>query len=216
MGKSHIKSMAAVLSAAMLFQSASSVPFAGFVSAAEKTSYLYGDLDGSGRLDTFDMVLLREACGDASQLDEVTKVISDLDADGKTGENDLALLRDYLLGQRTKFPAGVWYTPSLETPYNGQKTLTGGRKIEKLDRGTYAVSTGKEVFVSWRLMAQDEPDIGFNIYRTTDGVTTKLNGEALTGIFRGIADNGAALLQLPDGTTRAVVFGEITVEKERG
>lgn len=47
-----------------------------------------------------------------------------------------------------------------------------------------------------------------------DGRTVgwSVNGEALTGIFRGIADNGAALLQLPDGTTRAVVFGEITIE----
>ena len=181
MGKSHIKSMAAVLSATVLLQNFTSVPFSGNISAADEISYLYGDMNGNGRLDTFDLILLREASADSTQLDEVTKVISDLDADGKTGESDLVLLQDYLLGKGGKFPAGVRYVPTLEIPYNGQKTLSGGRKIEKLDRGTYAVSTGKEVFVSWRLMAQDEPDIGFNIYRTTGGVTTKLNGEVLTG-----------------------------------
>ncbi|MCI7804200.1 MAG: hypothetical protein MR503_03870 [Oscillospiraceae bacterium] len=35
--------------------------------------------------------------------------------------------------------------------------------------------------VSWRLLASDEPDIGFNVYRTTDGITTKLNSDVLTG-----------------------------------
>lgn len=37
------------------------------------------------------------------------------------------------------------------------------------------------MFVSWRLLASDEPDIEFNVYRITDGVITKLNSEVLTG-----------------------------------
>lgn len=47
-----------------------------------------------------------------------------------------------------------------------------------------------------------------------DGKTVgwTVNGETVSGTFRGIADNGAALLQLPDGMIRAVAFGEITVK----
>ena len=93
MGKSHIKSMAAVLSAAMLFQSASSVPFADFVSAAEKTSYLYGDLDGSGRLDIFDMVLLREAIADRT-----SPGAGDVNSDDSVNTADLVAEMRHLLG----------------------------------------------------------------------------------------------------------------------
>ena len=68
------------------------------------------------------------------------------------------------------------------TAYNGQKKLTGKRLYEHLDRGTYAVNSGNNsVFVSWRMLAQDEPDIGFNLYRTTDGKTEKLNTAPITG-----------------------------------
>lgn len=73
------------------------------------------------------------------------------------------------------------YTPTSEEVYNGQKTLTGSRLYEYLDRGTYAVSTGNAVFVSWRMLAQDELDISFNLYRRTDGKTVKLNNEPITG-----------------------------------
>ncbi|MDO4563517.1 MAG: discoidin domain-containing protein [Clostridia bacterium] len=53
------------------------------------------------------------------------------------------------------------------------------RRMEYLDRGVVAVSTGKSVFVSWRLLADDDDNIGFNVYRTTDSVTTKLNESPL-------------------------------------
>ncbi len=53
------------------------------------------------------------------------------------------------------------------------------RKMEYLDRGVVAVSTGKAVFVSWRLLVTDEEGIGFDVYRKTDGDTVKLNDTPL-------------------------------------
>lgn len=175
------KCISAALTAALLLQAAPSTPAADTVTAAEQKSYLYGDMDGDEVLSAFDLTLLRQAFTDNSKLNDITKVISDLNADGKLDSEDLQLLQDYLLGKSVTFPAGVWYTPVAEKPYNGQKTLTGSRMYEYLDRGTYAVNAGNAAFVSWRLLASDEPDIGFNVYRTTDGVTTKLNAEPLTG-----------------------------------
>ncbi|MCH5187205.1 MAG: discoidin domain-containing protein [Oscillospiraceae bacterium] len=58
---------------------------------------------------------------------------------------------------------------------------SAARKMEYLDRGVVAVSTGSSVFVSWRLLATDDPDVGFNVYRTTDSVTKKLNSAPLYG-----------------------------------
>lgn len=175
------KVFSSLLSAALLLQSVPSMPATYTVNTAEQKSYLYGDMDGDEVLSAFDMVLLRQASVDNSKLNSITKVISDLNADGKLDSKDLQLLQDYLLGKKVTFPAGIWYTPATEQPYNGQKKLTGSRMYEYLDRGTYAVSAGKSVFVSWRLLASDEPDIGFNVYRMTDGVTIKLNDEILTG-----------------------------------
>lgn len=41
------------------------------------------------------------------------------------------------------------------------------RQMENLGRGLMAASNGKEVLVSWRLLATDNSDIGFNVYRIT-------------------------------------------------
>ena len=53
------------------------------------------------------------------------------------------------------------------------------RQMEYLDRGVVAVSVNNAVFVSWRLLATDDQAAGFNVYRTTDGKTVKLNGDTL-------------------------------------
>ena len=175
------KCVSAALTVPLLFQASSSFTATKTVIAAAQKTYLYGDMDGDEMLSVFDMVLLRKAAIDSSKLNDITKVISDLNADGKMDVEDLQLLQDYLLGKKVTFPAGIWYTPISEEVYNGQKTLTGSRLYEYLDRGTYAVSTGNAVFVSWRMLAQDELDISFNLYRRTDGKTVKLNKEPITG-----------------------------------
>lgn len=61
------------------------------------------------------------------------------------------------------------------------RTDSSGRKMEYLDRGVYAVNAGNAVFVSWRSLEEDPAGCAFNLYRTTDGTTTKLNASPITG-----------------------------------
>ena len=53
------------------------------------------------------------------------------------------------------------------------------RVEEKLNRGVSALRTGdRSVYVSWRLLRTDAPDVGFNVYRSTaGGPPVKLNPE---------------------------------------
>jgi rhamnogalacturonan endolyase len=57
------------------------------------------------------------------------------------------------------------------------------RVMEKLGRGIIAVrAAGNTVFVSWRLLGLDAPNLGFNLYRSTNGAApVKLNAAPLTG-----------------------------------
>ena len=55
------------------------------------------------------------------------------------------------------------------------------RKFEYLDRGVVAVrQNNTNALVTWRSLASDDAKLGFNVYRTTDGKTTKLNGDVIT------------------------------------
>jgi rhamnogalacturonan endolyase len=52
---------------------------------------------------------------------------------------------------------------------------------EALDRGLVAVKTADgKVFVSWRLLAEDEAEAAFDVYRVRDGKERKVNGTPLT------------------------------------
>lgn len=57
------------------------------------------------------------------------------------------------------------------------------RVMERLDRGVVALPDGEgNVFVSWRLLANDPTDMGFNVYRMYEGgEAIKLNSEPLLG-----------------------------------
>jgi len=59
-------------------------------------------------------------------------------------------------------------------------TTHAARLTEYLDRGVVAINTGSAVFVSWRLLATEPQDIGFNVYRVSNGNTVKLNSSVLT------------------------------------
>ncbi len=53
--------------------------------------------------------------------------------------------------------------------------------MEKLDRGLVAIKKSEqEVFISWRSFQEDAADLGFNIYRSSDGETVKLNPTPIT------------------------------------
>jgi rhamnogalacturonan endolyase len=56
------------------------------------------------------------------------------------------------------------------------------RQMEGLDRGLVAVRTGSDsVFLSWRLLGNEQEDLSFNIYRSTGGEKLiKLNKNAIT------------------------------------
>ncbi|WP_131469917.1 hypothetical protein [Xanthomonas citri] len=59
--------------------------------------------------------------------------------------------------------------------------LTGARQMEKLGRGLVVVRNGKYNLVSWRLLASDPVDQGFNIYRSdAGGIPVKINLTPIT------------------------------------
>lgn len=86
-------------------------------------------------------------------------------------------------------PAAVWAQDSRERVYNyevlepshEQKPPVTGyasqRIAERLDRGL-TVQPARDttgVYLSWRLLADDHPDVGFNVYRRAGGETVLLN-----------------------------------------
>lgn len=55
------------------------------------------------------------------------------------------------------------------------------RVKEKLDRGLVALPMdGGRIYIGWRLLAEDPPDIGFNLYRRTEQGVKKLNDRPMT------------------------------------
>ena len=60
-------------------------------------------------------------------------------------------------------------------------TATAQRRMEALGRGLVALrSTDGEVFISWRLLGTEPTDLAFNLYRTINNKTEKLNKAPLT------------------------------------
>ncbi len=47
------------------------------------------------------------------------------------------------------------------------------RLMENLDRGVVAVNRGSDVFVSWRILGTESQDIGFNVYRNGEKITSE-------------------------------------------
>jgi hypothetical protein len=94
--------------------------------------------------------------------------------------------------------------------------LSGGaealppRLIENLGRGVVAVrSATNTVALSWRLLALDPANIGFNVYRSTNGGSpVKLNGPVLTGGTNySYTETSSNLAQSNSYLVRAVVGG---------
>jgi rhamnogalacturonan endolyase len=54
--------------------------------------------------------------------------------------------------------------------------VQGQRLMENLDRGVVVVNQGNgKVYISWRLLSSDAQETAFNLYRTSNGKTVKLN-----------------------------------------
>ncbi|MFD1146456.1 rhamnogalacturonan lyase family protein [Saccharothrix hoggarensis] len=77
---------------------------------------------------------------------------------------------------------------------------TGRKQVERLDRGVVSVRSGTGNLVSWRLLAGDPQNVGFNVYRGA----TKLNASPITSSTNYL-DSGAA--SDASYTVRAVVDG---------
>ncbi len=69
--------------------------------------------------------------------------------------------------------------PVVKAPVRGYAT---SRVRERLDRGVLALRrSAKEVYLSWRLLADDPPDAAFHIYRTeTGGAPKRITGTPVT------------------------------------
>ncbi|MBN1516622.1 hypothetical protein JXA32_08630 [Candidatus Sumerlaeota bacterium] len=81
--------------------------------------------------------------------------------------------------------------------------------MENLGRGVVAIRTGdSSVFVSWRLLGLDPPDIGFNLYRSANGeAAVLLNDSALTS-GTNFTDRSADLSTTNSYFVRPILNGE--------
>ena len=163
-------------------------------------SWIKGDLNFDGIIDCFDMCLMRS--GAVKDFDEVMAGIADVTADDQVNGDDLILMSDFILAKEKSFVES-YYTKAIETPQPAE----GTRKMEYLNRGVSAVSTGNSVFVSWRLLADDDENVAFNVYRTTDNKTIKLNDAPLSG-GTNYTDNSADLSKDNIYSVKAVVDGK--------
>jgi rhamnogalacturonan endolyase len=82
------------------------------------------------------------------------------------------------------------------------------RQMEYLDRGLVAVQTANGVFLSWRYLATDEPNVGFNIYRNG---TVKINATPLISATNTIDNQGNTSYKY---SVRAVLNGVEMVTSE--
>ncbi|TYQ18198.1 UNVERIFIED_CONTAM: mannan endo-1,4-beta-mannosidase [Acetivibrio alkalicellulosi] len=79
-------------------------PLSGFVSSPPKPSILYGDLNGDGRIDSTDIVLMRRYILEIIDGFSVPKEVADVNGDGVIDSSDYILMRRYLLEIITDFP----------------------------------------------------------------------------------------------------------------
>jgi rhamnogalacturonan endolyase len=77
--------------------------------------------------------------------------------------------------------------------------------MEKLDRGVVAIPDGKgKVFVSWRLLGTEDYDLGFNLYRTINNKTTRLNKKPIISSTN-FTDESPDTLQATTYTVKAII-----------
>jgi len=89
-------------------------------------------------------------------------------------------------------------------------------QMEDLSRGVVAVRTGgAQAYVGWRLLGTEATaNIGFNVYRSTDGgAAVKLNGSVITSSTN-FVDNSATTSQSTRYFVRAVVNGSEQADSE--
>lgn len=70
----------------------------------------------------------------------------------------------------------------LSEPQATTAAVTTPRLVENLDRGVFATDIGNAtIYVNWRLLGLDDPNLAFNVYRSIDGgAPVKLNSQPIT------------------------------------
>ena len=79
--------------------------------------------------------------------------------------------------------------------------------IDRLDRAVYEDRVLSDEAATARYIGR----VQARGFLTGKAVACVVNGVTLTGVFAGVAPNGAALLRLPDGTTKKIISGEMTL-----
>lgn len=107
-------------------------------------------------------------------------------------------------------------TPQRNNSRNMRKPAVDGwaseRVSENLDRGLVAVRTDKGVYLSWRLLRTDDPQVKFNVYRSSNGKSfRKINGKAVSQTTDYIDRNGSTRYSYQ---VRPVVGGKETGRSE--
>jgi hypothetical protein len=73
------------------------------VGEIQTTSYALGDADGSGKIDSFDVVIVARVIASKSVTKNYTVAAADVNQDGKVNGQDLGLLAQYVAGNKTAF-----------------------------------------------------------------------------------------------------------------
>ena len=76
--------------------------------------------------------------------------------------------------QLEKLPA---VPPAAKREHRPVKGFAEKRVVEKLDRGLVALPAEGGIYLSWRLLSSDDPQIGFDVFCTADGKERKLNSQ---------------------------------------
>ena len=109
-----------------------------------------------------------------------------------SGNCDLAV-DDFRL---EKLPAPPPQPKRVHRPVQG---FARERVTEKLDRGLVALPMEDGIYLSWRLLSSDDPEIGFDLFSVVDGKERKLNAEPVMQttdfLFRGSVPNATYLVR---------------------
>ncbi|MDP6635778.1 MAG: silent information regulator protein Sir2 [Phycisphaerae bacterium] len=101
------------------------------------------------------------------------------------------------------------WKPAPVKPREKVKGYAKTRVVERLDRGLNALPVGtKQVYLSWRLLADDPRDIAFNVYRRTDSTRPVLLSKAPVNKTTDFMDKLAPAGKVSEYFVRPVVAGK--------
>lgn len=109
----QLRAAAGVLCAALAIGSIPLIPSADNTNGAE---IVMGDVNGDGRIDSYDVALIRQITQNIGSFTDSQMIAADVDGSGSIGAMDLKLVSDYVLGQDVRFatPTETTTVPTTE------------------------------------------------------------------------------------------------------